>query len=246
MEVKDVEVESEQVGFENLYVNGDHFGESIEGDAVEAKVASQSFVITRSITSSEQMSEASGEAKDKQDEEAGLEGSISDENTDGVVNIFFKATQTQAIISVGKEPCKAATTQASDVVAVIDKIKEAEPEIGNKSLEVKDVEVEFEQVGSENLYVNGDHFGESIEGDVVEAEVASESFVITGSITSSEQMSKASGEAKDKKDEEAGLKGSSDGKTDGMYFVSFETVKQFIEELEMEYSGGSYSSAEAP
>ncbi|KAJ8558116.1 hypothetical protein K7X08_004882 [Anisodus acutangulus] len=150
------------------------------------------------------------------------------------------------IVIINKKQEDFEDVHASDVVAVIDKIKEAKPKIGNKSLDVKDVEVESEQVGSENLYVNGDHFGESIEGDAVEAEVTSQSSVRTGSITSSEQMSEASGEAKHKKDEEAGLEGLSDGKIDGICFGSFEIAKQFIEELKMEYSGGSYSSVEAP
>ncbi|KAJ8558117.1 hypothetical protein K7X08_004883 [Anisodus acutangulus] len=196
------------------------------------------------------MSEASGEAKDKQDEKVGLEGSISDEKTEGMCFGSFETAKQfieemkmeysggsyssaeapqkidgQIVTDSDNKQEDSEDVHASDVVAVIDKIKEAEPEIGNKSLDVKDVEVEYEQVGSENLYVNGDHFGESIEGDAVEAEVTSQSSVRTGSITSSDQMSEARGEAKDKKDEEAGLEGLSDGNIDGMCFGSFETAK---------------------
>ncbi|PHU21990.1 Translocase of chloroplast, chloroplastic [Capsicum chinense] len=132
--------------------------------------------------------------------------------------------------------------QTGDVVAATEEIKEADSETVQKRLDVKDVEVEPEQAASETIYANGDHSGESIKGDVVEAEVSGQTSAVPRSITGSEQ----DGEAKDHIDEEADLEGSvSDGETDGMIFGSSEAAKQFIEELERESGGVSYAGAES-
>ncbi|XP_049408463.1 translocase of chloroplast 159, chloroplastic isoform X1 [Solanum stenotomum] len=142
---------------------------------------------------------------------------------------------------VGAGKLDSGDVQTSDVVAVTEEIKEADPETVNKRLDTKDVEVEPEQAVSGTIYANGDHSGESIEGDVVEVEVSGQTSAISRSITGSEQE----GEAKDHIGEEADLEGSvSDGETDGMIFGSSEAAKQFMEELERESGGGSYAGAE--
>ncbi|KAK4355682.1 hypothetical protein RND71_024653 [Anisodus tanguticus] len=136
--------------------------------------------------------------------------------------------------------------QTGDVAAATEEIKEADSETGTKSLDVKDVEVEPEQAVSETIYANGDHSGESIEGDVVEAAVSGQSSAISRSITGAEQILEADGEAKDQIDEEVDHEGLiSDGETDGMVFGSSEASRQFMEELERESGGGSYAGAEA-
>nr|XP_016482778.1 PREDICTED: translocase of chloroplast 159, chloroplastic-like [Nicotiana tabacum] len=140
----------------------------------------------------------------------------------------------------------AGDVQTGDAVAATEEIKEADPESGNKSPDVKDVEKEPEQAVSETIYANGDLSEGSIEGDVVEAEVSGQSSAISRSISGSQQILEADGEAKDQIDEEAELEGSiSDGETDGMIFGSSEAARQFIEELERESGGDSYTGAEA-
>ncbi|XP_059306946.1 uncharacterized protein LOC132058475 [Lycium ferocissimum] len=99
---------------------------------------------------------------------------------------------------------------------------------------------------SETIYSNGDHFGESIEGVVVEVEVSGQSSAVSESITSSDQILKADGEADGQINEKVDLEGSiSCGDTSSMVFESSEAAKQFIEELERESSGGSYVGVEA-
>ncbi|KAK4363148.1 hypothetical protein RND71_018389 [Anisodus tanguticus] len=97
--------------------------------------------------------------------------------------------------------------QGGDVVAVIEEIKEAEPEIDNKNLDMKDVEIESEQA--------------------VKVEVVGQSSAISESITSSEQIP------------------ISDGDTDNMTLGCSEATKQFIKELEREFSSGSYAGVKA-
>ncbi|XP_059309472.1 uncharacterized protein LOC132060451 [Lycium ferocissimum] len=74
------------------------------------------------------------------------------------------------VINKKQENCK--DVQTSDVVAATEEINEADPETGNKSVDVEGVEVEPEHEVSETIYDNGDHSGESIEGVVVEVEVS--------------------------------------------------------------------------
>nr|XP_009781899.1 PREDICTED: translocase of chloroplast 159, chloroplastic isoform X2 [Nicotiana sylvestris] len=151
------------------------------------------------------------------------------------------------IVGAGSdEKLDAGDVQTGDAVAATEEIKEADPESGNISPDVKDVEKEPEQAVSETIYANGDHSEGSIEGDVVEAEVSGQSSAIPRSISGSQQILEADGEAKDQIDEEAELEGSiSDGETDGMIFGSSEAARQFIEELERESGGDSYTGAEA-
>ncbi|XP_060178753.1 translocase of chloroplast 159, chloroplastic [Lycium barbarum] len=133
--------------------------------------------------------------------------------------------------------------KTGDVVAAPEEIKEAVPDAGSKKLDVKDAEVEPQQAVSKTIYANGDHSGESIEGDVVEAEVSGQSSAISRAITGSEQ----DGKAKDQIDEEAYHEGGAilDEETDGMVFGSSEAARKFIEELERESGGGSFAGAEA-
>ncbi|KAF3685433.1 Histidine-containing phosphotransfer protein 1 [Capsicum annuum] len=58
--------------------------------------------------------------------------------------------------------------QTGDAVAAIEEIKEVYLEIGHKSLNVKDVEVDSEETVSENQYASDDIIGESIKGDIVD------------------------------------------------------------------------------
>ncbi|MCD7468550.1 hypothetical protein HAX54_006894 [Datura stramonium] len=81
LDSKDVEVEPEQAVSGTIYANGDHSGERIEGDVVEVEASGQTSVISRSISGLEQ----DGEAEDHVDEEADLEGSVSDGETDGMI-----------------------------------------------------------------------------------------------------------------------------------------------------------------
>ncbi|XP_059294724.1 uncharacterized protein LOC132047737 [Lycium ferocissimum] len=119
--------------------------------------------------------------------------------------------------------------QTGDVVAVTEEINEANPEAGNKSLDVRDVEVEPEQAVSETIYGNSDHSGESIEGVVVEVEVSGQSSDISESITSSDQILEADGEAGGQINEEVDLEGSiSYGDTSSMIFGSSEAAKQLL------------------
>ncbi|KAF3622334.1 Translocase of chloroplast, chloroplastic [Capsicum annuum] len=163
-----------------------------------------------------------------------------------VVDDFVAASESKHvydIVDAGSDgKLDSGDVQTGDVVAATEEIKEADSETVQKRLDVKDVEVEPEQAASETIYANGDHSGESIKGDVVEAEVSGQTSAVPRSITGSEQ----DGEAKDHIDEEADLEGSvSDGETDGMIFGSSEAAKQFIEELERESGGVSYAGAES-
>ncbi|PHT38667.1 Translocase of chloroplast, chloroplastic [Capsicum baccatum] len=160
-----------------------------------------------------------------------------------VVDDFVAASESKHVYDiVGAGKLDSGDVQTGDVVAATEEIKEADSETVQKRLDVKDVEVEPEQAASETIYANGDHSGESIKGDVVEAEVSGQTSAVPRSITGSEQ----DGEAKDHIDEEADLEGSvSDGETDGMIFGSSEAAKQFIEELERESGGVSYAGAES-
>ncbi|KAF3639253.1 hypothetical protein FXO38_22763 [Capsicum annuum] len=66
--------------------------------------------------------------------------------------------------------------QTGQVLAAIREIKEADPEIGNTSLNVKDVEVDSEETVSGNQYVSDDIIGESIKEDIVKVEVSDQSY----------------------------------------------------------------------
>lgn len=87
LNVKEAEVEPEQTALEATYANidGDNSRESIKGDVVEVEVSGQSFVILRSITSLEQILKVDGQAKGQIDEEAEIEVSILDGETDGMI-----------------------------------------------------------------------------------------------------------------------------------------------------------------
>ncbi|MCD7473558.1 hypothetical protein HAX54_015469, partial [Datura stramonium] len=74
-----------------------------------------------------------------------------------------------------------------DVVATLEEIKEENLEIDNISLDMENVEMEPEETMSEIIYANGDHCGESIEGDVVEVKVSSHSSAISKAISNSEK-----------------------------------------------------------
>ncbi|MCD7447782.1 hypothetical protein HAX54_034767 [Datura stramonium] len=96
---------------------------------------------------------------------------------------------------------------------------------------------------SETIYANGDHSGESTEGDAVEVEVSSQSSVISKTIINSKQILKADEEAKDQIYEEVDQENLiSDGDIDNMIFKSFEAVKQPIKELKREFGGRSKAS----
>ncbi|KAJ8547434.1 hypothetical protein K7X08_011020 [Anisodus acutangulus] len=174
---------------------------------------------------------------------------VAVQNSKPAVDDIVAATEskpvTDNIVGAGSDGLDSGDVQTGDTVAATEEIKEADPEAGTKNLDVKDVEMEPEQAVSETIYANGDHSGESIEGDVVEAEVTGQSSAISRSITGSEQILEADGEAKYQIDEEADHEGSiSDGETDGMVFGSSEAARHFMEELERE-SGGGYAGAEA-
>ncbi|KAK4362337.1 hypothetical protein RND71_017578 [Anisodus tanguticus] len=109
-----------------------------------------------------------------------------------------------------------------------------------------DFEVEPEQAMSETINDNSDYSIESIEGFVLEIEVSGQSSDILRSINGSKQILEADGEAKDQIDEEADLEGSiSDGEIDDMIIGSSEVAKQFIEDLEGEFGGGSNAGTKA-
>ncbi|XP_060186750.1 uncharacterized protein LOC132616160 [Lycium barbarum] len=134
--------------------------------------------------------------------------------------------------------------QTSDVVTAIEEINEADPEIGNKSLNAEDVEVDPEHEVSETICDNGDHSEESIKGIVVEVEVSSQSSVVSKSITNSDQILEADGEADGQINKEVNLEGSiSYGETNNMVLGCSEADKQIIEELKKDSGGESYGSA---
>ncbi|KAF3631219.1 putative digalactosyldiacylglycerol synthase 2, chloroplastic-like [Capsicum annuum] len=125
--------------------------------------------------------------------------------------------------------------QTGDVVDAIEEIKEEDPKIGHKSLNVKDVEVDFEETVSENQYANDDFIGESIKGNEVEVEVSDQSPIVSRSITGSEQILKVYEEAKDSMNDGVEIKAPvSDGETYNM-----------IERLETKSNGGFCYNTEA-
>ncbi|KAJ8553757.1 hypothetical protein K7X08_024435 [Anisodus acutangulus] len=138
------------------------------------------------------------------------------------------------------------THETGEVVAATEDIKVADPETGNISLNIKDFEVEPEQAMSETIYDNGDYSIEIIEGFVLKIEVSGQSSDILRSINGSKQILEADGEAKDQIYEEADLEGSiSYGEIDDMIIGSSKVAKQFIEDLEGEFGGGSNAGTKA-
>lgn len=113
-----------------------------------------------------------------------------------------------------------------DVVAAIEEIKAANLEIGRKSLNVKDVEVDSEETISENQYASDDIIGESIKGDIVKVEVLDQSSIISRSIIGSEQILEVDEKVKDLMNDEAP--------------ISYGEIYNMIKELEMKSSGGFF------
>ncbi|CAN4091441.1 unnamed protein product [Withania somnifera] len=220
-------------------------GVAVVGDVEEKKEVEEHVVGTTDecVTSVNGV----GETKQLVEELANMTvDEVDAQNSKPAVDDVVAAAESQPVDNiVGAESdgnLDTADVQSGDVVAATEEIKEADPETVNKRLDEKDVVVEPEQAASETIYANGNHSGESIEGDVVEVEVPSQTSAISRSIMGSEQY----GEAKDHIDEAVNLEVSvSDEETDGMIFGSSEAAKQFIEELERESGGGSYAGAEA-
>ncbi|KAJ8551383.1 hypothetical protein K7X08_000753 [Anisodus acutangulus] len=132
------------------------------------------------------------------------------------------------------------------MVTTSKEINEPNHETGNQSLDVKNVEVEPEQVVFETIYDNGDHSGESIKRVVVEVEVSCQSSFVLESIISSDQVLEADGVVDGQINEEVLLEGSiSYGETSKMTLECSEADKQFIEELEKEFCGKSYLGTES-
>uniref|UniRef100_M1DKP0 Uncharacterized protein n=1 Tax=Solanum tuberosum TaxID=4113 RepID=M1DKP0_SOLTU len=71
------EVDYEQAVSETIYVSGDLHREIINKGLLEAEVSSQSFAISRLITSLEKILEANGDDEYQIDKEVDLEGQIS-------------------------------------------------------------------------------------------------------------------------------------------------------------------------
>ncbi|KAF3666326.1 hypothetical protein FXO37_10615 [Capsicum annuum] len=117
----------------------------------------------------------------------------------------------------------------------IKEIKEADPENGNKSLDVEDIEVNSVQTVYETLFAGDEFIAKSIKEDILEVEVSDQSSIVSRSFASSEEILEADEEAKDQIDEGIEIKVTiSDGET-------YNT----IEELDRKSSGGYYYGAEA-
>lgn len=65
-----------------------------------------------------------------------------------------------------------------DVVAAIEEFKGPDPEIDNKSLNIKDVAIEPDQAMSETIYASDDLFEENTGGDIMKVKVSDQSSII--------------------------------------------------------------------
>ncbi|MCE2055484.1 hypothetical protein HAX54_042725 [Datura stramonium] len=95
LDTEHVEVEPEETMSGTLYANGDYSGESIEEDAMEIEVSSQSFVLSKIITDSKQILKVGG-AKDQIDEK------VDCEDTYGMIFGSFEAAK-QSIEELKRE-----------------------------------------------------------------------------------------------------------------------------------------------
>lgn len=222
-----------------IEVNVSGTGVAVVGDVKESKEVDEHV----EATTDENVTSVNGVGETKQliEEVANMTvDEVDVQNSKPAVDGIVAAAESKPVDNiVGAGKLDSGNVQTDNVVAVTEKIKEADVD---KRVDIQGVNLEPEKAVAGTIYVNGDHSGESIEGDVVEAEVPGQTSALSRSITGSEQ----DGEAKDHIDEEADLEGSvSDGETDGMIFGSSEAAKQFMEELERESGGGSYAGAEA-
>ncbi|MCD7472954.1 hypothetical protein HAX54_014392 [Datura stramonium] len=113
-----------------------------------------------------------------------------------------------------------------DMVTAIEETKEPDPKTDNESLDMKDVEVEFEQATSETIYVNGYHFRGNFKEDATKIKSLANHLPYQKIITGSEQILKADGEATDKIDDEVDHEDLiSNGQIDSIVFGSFEAVE---------------------
>lgn len=125
--------------------------------------------------------------------------------------------------------------QTGDVIAAIKEIKETDPNNDNKSLNVEDIEVDYEQIVSKAQYASDDFIREIIKGDIVEVEVSNQSSIILSSIIGSKQILEGDEEAND----------SMNAEVEREVLISDEKRHSMIEELNRESSGGSYYGAGA-
>ncbi|KAH0652604.1 hypothetical protein KY289_030282 [Solanum tuberosum] len=95
--------------------------------------------------------------------------------------------------------------QETDVVGMKQDIFEDIPS-GDRVAAIEEIkEEDLEQAISETICASGDLYKESIEGDVLEAEVYGQSSIISRSANDSEKILKADGESRDQIEEEANI-----------------------------------------
>lgn len=136
---------------------------------------------------------------------------------------------------IDKKQEEAEDVQIGDMVVSIEEIKEADPKIGDESLNVKDIEVDSKKKMAKNQDAIDDFIGESIKGDVVKVEVPGQLYVLSRSVLGSDQILKVDEKAKNLMN---------DG-VESRAPVSDRETYNMIEELKIEPSGGSCYNTEA-
>ncbi|PHT39081.1 hypothetical protein CQW23_22654 [Capsicum baccatum] len=145
-------------------------------------------------------------------------------NTLASINLEIDWVRSNTIHNVEQKCPDKNQEDSGDVVAAIEEIKEEDPEIGRKSLNVKNVEVHFEETVSKNQYASDDIIGERIKEDIVKFKVLDQSSIISRSIIGLEKILEVDEKVKDLMNDEAPI---SDGE-----------IYNMLEELEMKSSGG--------